>query len=255
MSRKAAKFTDKAILLSATLFLAGKAYNVPAKAFWDDLLNDRSYLLLVALVTAGVFGAFAPFESWQRRAFVDRNVMMRRRVLSTFGRLLEISAKIDPPLDTGDLALHVWRKTRTLRHPIHGVLKRLSSYRMSSFPATRSFAPVRGIGAVGLCWQHDREVTFDVAPLAARLTDEAKFDDHVAHFGKESVMNLKWEEFQALKHRTALFVTPIRSGRNKFVGCVSVDAGRGYEVLDRRELLEEMTNLGMAIGREDFECT
>ncbi|KFU77337.1 hypothetical protein SAMN04489729_0494 [Amycolatopsis lurida] len=255
MSRRTAKAADKTILLSATLFLAGKAYNVPSKPFWDGLLNGRSFLLLVVLVMAGVFGAFTPFESWQRRAFVDRNVMMRRRVLSTFGRLLDISAKIEPPLDTGDLALHVWRKTRTPRHPVHGVLKRLSSYRMSSFPATRSFTPVRGIGAVGLCWQHDREVKFDVAPLVERLTDQVKYDDHVAHHGSESVMNLKWEEFQALKHRTALFVTPIRSGRNKFVGCVSVDAGRGYEVLDRRELLEEMTNLGMAIGREDFECT
>ncbi|RSN20733.1 hypothetical protein DL990_40235 [Amycolatopsis sp. WAC 01416] len=255
MSRKTAKAADKAILLTATLFLAGKAYNVPSKLFWDDLLTGRPYLLLVVLVVAGVFGAFTPFESWQRRSFVDRNVMMRRRVLSTFGRLLDISAKIDPPLDTGDLALHVWRKTRTLRHPVQGVLKRLSSYRMSSFPATRSFAPARGIGAVGLCWQHDREVRFDVAPLVEHLTDPAKYEDHVTRYGPESVMNLTWEEFQALRHRTALFVTPIRSGRNKFVGCVSVDAGRGYDVLNRRELLEEMTNLGMAIGREDFECT
>ncbi len=255
MSRMTAKSADKVILLSATLFLAGKAYNIPSKAFWDALLSGRSYLLLIFLVVAGVFGAFTPFESWRRRSFVDRNVIMRRRVLSTFGRLLEISAEIEPPLETGDLALHLWRRKRTLRHPVHGVLKRLSSYRMSSFPATRTFAPVRGVGAVGLCWLHDREVAIDVAPLVAALTDPAKYDDHVARHGKESVMNLSWEQFQALKHRTALFVTPIRSGRNKFVGCVSVDAGSGYEVLNRRQLLEEMTNLGMAVGREDFECT
>ncbi|MFI6306217.1 hypothetical protein ACIBCH_30420 [Amycolatopsis thailandensis] len=250
-----AKAADKAVLLSATLCLAGKAYNVPSRTFWDDVLSGRPYLLLIFLVVAGVFGALTPFESWQRRSFVDRNVVMRRRILSTFGRLLEISAEIDPALETGDLALHVWRRKRTLRHPVHGVLKRLSSYRMSSFPATRSFAPSRGVGAVGLCWLRDREVWFDVAPLAAELTDPEKYYDHANRYGRESVMNLSWEEFDALKHRAALFVTPIRSGRNKFVGCVSVDASRGYDVLKRRQLLEEMTNLGMAIGREDFECT
>jgi hypothetical protein len=255
MSRTTAKAADKAVLLSATLFLAGKAYNVPSKSFWDEVLNGRPPLLLTSLVVAGVFGAFTPFESWRRRSFVDRNVMMRRRVLSTFGRLLEISAEIDPPLERGDLALHVWRRRRTPRHPVHGVLKRLSSYRMSSFPATRAFAPKRGVGAVGLCWQHDREVWFDVASLVKSLDDETKYDDHVARSGPETVMNLTWEEFQAFRHRAAIFVTPIRSGRNKFVGCVSVDSSRGYDVLHRRELFEEMTNLGMAIGREDFECT
>ncbi len=255
MSRLTAKTADKTILLTATLFLAGKAYNVPSKTFWDDVLNGRPYLLLTFLVVAGVFGAFTPFESWRRRSFVDRNVMMRRRVLSTFGRLLEISAEIDPHLDTGDLALHVWRRRRTPRHPVHGVLKRLSSYRMSSYPATRAFSPTRGVGAVGLCWQLDREVSFDVTALVESLDSEAKFDDHVDRHGSETVMNLTWDEFKDFNHRTALFVTPIRSGRNKFVGCVSVDSSGGYSVLNERELFEEMTNLGMAIGREDFECT
>lgn len=250
-----AKAADKTILLSATLFLAGKAYNVPAKSFWDSVLANRPYLLLTSLAVVGVFGTFTPFESWQRRSFVDRNVWMRRRVLSTFGKLLEISAKIVPPLETGDLALHVWRRRRTLRHPLHGVLKRVSTYRMSSFPATRKFTPTRGVGAVGLCWLRDHEVRVDVTPLALRLTDPVKFEEHVREEGPESVMNLSWDMFDAVKHRTALFVTPIRSGRNRFVGCISVDASRGYEVLDRRELLEEMSNLGMAIGREDFECT
>ncbi|WP_191252629.1 hypothetical protein [Amycolatopsis oliviviridis] len=250
-----AKAADRAVLLSATLILAGKAYNVPSKAFWDGVLHDRPYLLLVTLAVAGVFGALTPFESWQGRSFVDRNVLMRRRVLSTFGKLLEMSAKIEPPLDTGDLALHVWRRRRTWRHPVHGVLKRLSTYRMSSYPATRKFAPTRGVGAVGLCWLRDREIQFDVESLAKKLDDQAKFDDHVKRNGPESVMNLSWEMFNDLKHRAALFVTPIRNSRNRFVGCISVDASHGYGALDRRELLDEMTKLGMEIRSEDFECT
>ncbi|MGM1064612.1 hypothetical protein [Saccharothrix sp. Mg75] len=255
MRRATAKTIDKAVLLSATLCLAGKAYDVPSKQFWTAVLDNRPYLLLVLLGIAGVFGALTPFESRQSRSAANRDVVMRRRVLSTFGTLLVISQEVRPPLPMGDLAMHFWRKRRTLRHPVRGVLKRVATYRMSSYPATRKFHPTRGVGAVGLCWQLDREIEFDVAPLVAQLTDREKFDEHVARFGAASVMNLSWKTFQEVKHRTALFATPIRNGRNKFIGCISVDASRGHGVLHRRELLEEMSNLGIAIGRENFECT
>jgi hypothetical protein len=253
--RATAKAADKVVLLSATLCLAGKAYDVPSKEFWGAALNNREYLPLILLAIAGIFGAFTPFESWQTRSLTDRNVTMRKRILSSFGRLLDIAAEIQPPLEMGDLALHVWKKGRTLRHPVRGVLKRVSTYRMASYPTTRPFAPTRGVGVVGLCWENDHEVHFDVTPLAEQLTDQTKFDEFVTHHGPAAVMNLPWGLFQTLKHRAALFATPIRSGRNKFVGCISVDASRGYEVLCRRDLLEEMSNLGMAVGREEFECT
>lgn len=255
MKRATAKAADKTVLLSATLCLAGKTYHVPSQPFWSSLLQERPHLMLAFLVVAGVFGAFTPFETWQRRSLADRNVAMRRRILSTFGRLQEISAEVRPALPTGDLALHVWRKRRTLRHPVRGVLKRVATYRMSSYPANRRFSPTMGVGVVGLCWQRDREVGFDVAPLARALTNEQAFDRFVEQHGPEAVMNLDWEAFEEVRHRTALFATPIRNGRNRFVGCVSVDAGHGYEILHSRELLEEMSNLGSAIGREDFECT
>lgn len=255
MRRTTAKVIDKSLLLITTLLLAAKTYDVPSKQLWDAVLHNRSYLVLVLLGMAGAFGALTPFESWQTRSLADRNVTMRKRVLSTFGKLLDIGGQVHPPLPTGDLALHIWRKRRTLRHPVQGVLKRVATYRMASYPTTRSFSPRRGVGVVGLCWLHDREVGFDVTPLAARLVDEATFDRFAAEHGAEAVMNMSWKTFEVVKHRGAVFATPIRNGRNKFVGCISVDADHGYDVLHRRELLEEMSNLGMAIGREDFECT
>ena len=254
MKRSTARALDRTVLLSATLCLAGKAYNVPSKPFWDVLVGNRPYLVLVFLAIAGVFGALTPFESWHARTLAHRNVLMRRTILSSFGRLLEISGEIQPPLETGDLALHVWRKRRTLRHPVHGVLKRIVTYRMSNYPVTRPFAPVKGVGVVGLCWQHDREIDFDVAPLVKELTTEEKFELFVEKNGSADVMNLAWEVFENVKHRTAVFATPIRDGHNRFVGCVSLDASHGYSVLNRWEVLDEMTRLGTYIGREDFEC-
>lgn len=255
MKQVTARLLDRSALLLATLGLAGKAYDVPNKHFWDTLVHGRGYVPLLLLGLAGVFGALTPFESYHKRSMLDRNVTSRRRILAGFGRMLEISSKIQPPLDTGDLAMHIWRRKRTLRHPIGGVLARVSTYRMSTHPLNRAFTPKKGIGVVGQCWQFNKEVFFDAGPLIATLKTEKEFDEFVRSHGATAVMSLTWKDFREFNHRSALLATPIRNGRNRFIGCISVDASRGYEVLHCRELIEEMTELGLAIGQENFECT
>ncbi|GAA4538382.1 hypothetical protein [Amycolatopsis samaneae] len=249
-----AKVLDRSVLLLATLGLAGNAYHVPSAGTWSAILGGRPYLLLVLLVIVGVFGAFMPFESWYRRSLLNRSVTIRRRILSSFGRVLEIGNQVDPPLDTGDLALHVWRRTRGIRHPFGGKLTRVATYRMATFPMNRSFSPAKGVGVVGMCWERDREIRFDAADAAEKIQSEEDYDRYVAEHGAEAVMHLTWRQFDHVKHRTALFAVPIRDGRNRFVGCVSVDASHGYKYLNRRELFEEMSNLGLAIGQDEFQC-
>jgi hypothetical protein len=117
----------------------------------------------------------------------------------------------------------------------------------------RAFAPPKGVGAVGMCWQKDREVRFDVAELSEMIGAETEFTKYVEEFGAETVMNLSWRQFEDFRHRTALFAVPIRNGRSKFIGCISVDASRGFEILDDRILIEEMSNLSLAIGQDDFQ--
>lgn len=255
MKQLTAKLLDRSALLLATLGLAGKAYDVPSKQFWNSLVHGHGYVPLVLLGLAGVFGALTPFESYYKRSMLDRNVTIRRRILAGFGRMLEISGRIQPPLDTGDLAMHIWRRKRTLRHPVSGVLVRVSTYRMSTHPLNRRFTPKKGTGVVGLCWQFNKETFFNAEPLIAALHTEEEFDEHVRRHGAESVMNLAWKDFLEFNHRAALLATPIRNGRNRFIGCVSVDASHGYDVLHCRALIEEMTELGLAIGQENFECT
>jgi hypothetical protein len=114
---------------------------------------------------------------------------------------------------------------------------------------------VKGVGVVGMCWLSNKEISKDVTELADELTDQAAYDAHVAAHGVHAVMGLSWREFDNVKHRTALFATPVRNGRGKFVGCISVDASRGFDVLDKRELMEAIGNLALTIGLEDFECT
>ncbi len=248
-----AKLADRSFLLLGTLCLAGNAYHVPSAGAWSSLLQGKPYLLPLFLLVVGVFGAFTPFEQWQSRSVSDQNVLMRRRILSSFGKILEIGTGIVPPLETGDLALHVWRKHRSVRHPVSGTLKRVATYRMATSPMNRSFAPPKGVGAVGMCWQRDREVRFDVEKLSEMIETETEFTKHVEDHGAEAVMNLSWPQFENFRHRTALFAVPIRNGRSKFIGCISVDASRGFEILNDRILIEEMSNLSLAIGQDDFQ--
>jgi hypothetical protein len=254
MKRNKARATDRLVVLAATVCLAGNAYGVPSQAFWAGVKQGHPYVPVILLVVVA-FGALGPFEGWSNRTLADRGVAIKRHILSTFGRLLEISGAVQPPLETGDLALHIWQRQRTPAHPISGILKRIASYRMSTYPGNRPFRPVKGVGVVGMCWLSNKEISKDVTELADELTDQAAYDAHVAAHGVHAVMGLSWREFDNVKHRTALFATPVRNGRGKFVGCISVDASRGFDVLDKRELMEAIGNLALTIGLEDFECT
>lgn len=255
MKRSAARATDRIILLGATLSLAGHTYHVPSADFWQNLSQHVPYALVILLAIVGVFGALTPFETWATRSLVNRSVDLKRQILSTFGKLLDIARGVDPPLARGDLALHIWRRQRTPSHPLSGVLKRVATYRMSATPNNRSFSPPKGVGVVGLCWQYNRETSRDVTPLVRELDTKARFDECRRTMGREAVLGLNWTQFNDVKHRTAVFAAPIRNGRGRFVGCVSVDAERGYDVLNRWELVEELGSLALAIGREEFECT
>jgi hypothetical protein len=255
VKRNRARATDRLVVLAATVCLAGNAYGVPSATFWADIKRGHPYVPVILLVVVGAFGALGPFEGWASRTSADRGVAIKRHILSTFGRLLEISNAVEPPLETGDLALHIWKRQRIPAHPISGILKRIASYRMSTYPGNRPFLPVKGVGVVGLCWLTNKEISMDVTGLADELTDQAAYDTYVAAHGPNTVMGLSWREFDNVKHRTALFATPIRNGRGKFVGCISVDASRGFDVLDKRELMEAIGNLALTIGLEEFECT
>jgi hypothetical protein len=250
-----ARAVDRLVVLAATVCLAGNAYGVPSQVFWTDVKRGHPYVPVILLVVLGTFGALGPLEGWSNRALADRRVAIKRHILSTFGRLLEISGAIRPPLETGDLALHIWKRQRTPGHPVSGVLRRIASYRMGTYPANRPFLPVKGVGVVGMCWLSNKEISMDATELAGKLTDQAAYETYVAAHGANAVMGLSWREFANVKHRTALFATPIRNGRNTFVGCISVDASRGFDLLDKRELMEAIGNLALTIGLEDFECT
>lgn len=253
MRLKAARAFDKSILLVATFLLALRQASIPNSSFWQHKVVGHEYDPLILIGISAIFGVLTPFEALSQRSRSERGVTFRRVILSTFGQLLEMGRPIQPPLDVSDMGLHIWQKRHTFKHPWAGELLRISTYRLGSVPATRHIRPVKGVGVVGLCWQHDREVGYNVADLSVQLSDQQKFESYVASNGLEAVMGFSWDEFHRLRHRGAVFASPIRNGRSKFVGCISFDAERGYNELVSNRLWHELNSLCTILGEEGFE--
>ena len=252
MRTRTASILDKTFVLVGTLCLAGNQYKVPSVELWQSIMQGHDYLVIVFLGVVGVFGAFAPFSSWVAMKQVDRLVTAQTQMLSNFGKLIELGQKLNPPLKTSDLGLHVWRVRRSLRNPIKGSLVRVSTYRLGTTPGLRAFRPATGVGVVGLCWKFDREYGLDVAALSVAIDNERKFHEYREMNGPDSVMNLSWRQFEEVRHRGAVFASPVRNGRNQFVGCVSVDASRGFTSLDTDEFWSELNSVCLRIRQTGF---
>jgi hypothetical protein len=253
MQQPTAKLIDRFALLGGTLCLVARQYDVPSRTFWVDLLEDRGYLVVVLIAFIGVFGTLTPFEVIAEKKLIERRTATRHQILLHFGRMLEIARRATPPIPLGDLGLHIWRIRRSLRHPLRGQLVRVATYRLGSTPATRSFSPPIGVGVVGLSWKRNEEVSVDVARLATDLPDEATYLAYRDASGADSVMGLSWSEFVRVRHRGAVFASPVRNGSGIFIGCVSMDAGSGYDSLNNDDLWQEVNRLCGLIGERGFQ--
>ncbi|MDG4829318.1 hypothetical protein O7627_08365 [Solwaraspora sp. WMMD1047] len=242
-----AKILDRTIMLAATSALVAEQYSVPSVQFWDDIAGGRGYPVAILVIVIATFGALTPAQLWSERSQVARRTAVRHQILTHFGRLLTIASRVDPLPPASDLGLHVWRIAWSLQRPRRRLI-RIATYRLGSTPTTRAFAPGRGVGVVGLCWKRNEEVAIDVETLARKLTTQDAYDAYSASNGADAVMNLTWPEFLRVRHRGAVFASPIRDGRGEFVGCISVDASRGFGTLASDDLWHEINSLCMLLG-------
>ncbi|WP_330173976.1 hypothetical protein OG875_10590 [Streptomyces sp. NBC_01498] len=253
MKTLTAKIADRSVLLAATLGLAARQYDVPNELFWSETTEERPHVLLALICTVGLFGALTPFQAYASRQRAERRSVVRHQVLLHFGKMLVVARNARPPVETGDLSLHIWLIRRSLRHPWRGYLRRVATYRLGSTPITRSFAPVRGVGVVGLCWKRNGEVSYDVRTLAGELTNRQEFDTRRATAGADAVMGFSWSEFQRVSHRGAVFASPIRDRSGDFIGCISVDARHGHDDMDVDDFWHEVNSLCSRLGHDDFD--
>lgn len=253
MRPRTAKALDRTVLLVATVCLAACQYDVPNKTFWRQLPGGRGYLALCLILAVGAFGTFVPFQTVAVRRQVKRKAALRQQILTHFGRIQAITARSGLSLDLSDPGLHIWRIRRTLRHPISPRLSRLATYRLGSTPATRAFSPRKGTGVIGLAWKENKEVAINVAELAARIPDEQSYLRHRQANGDDAVMGMTWAEFCRVRHRGAVFASPVRNALGEFVGCVSVDTSHGFSSLATPDLWHEINALCAELGDDGLE--
>jgi hypothetical protein len=253
MKPSVARSLDRGIVLVATVTLGCKQYGFPSPHTWGNLDRKYSYALIGLIAVAGFFGVATPFEYLSQRLRVERRLVMHRHILTAFGQLLEICTTISPPNSVSDLGLHFWRTKRSLRRPLHGELLRIATYRLGSAPATRKLRPKRGVGVVGLCWKYDQEISVNVERLKRDLVDESTFEAVRAQRGTDAVMGFTWEDFQRYQHRGAVFASPVRDARSRFIGCVSFDVSHGYDDLDVQAVWHVLNSLSIMLGQDGFE--
>jgi hypothetical protein len=110
--------------------------------------------------------------------------------------------------------------------------------RTKFMPIERPSAPVkwrRGKGAIGKCWDLEREFLADLEPLHALGPNEQQF----CELGRDERIGLCWQDYQRTKEYRAIWVRPILKGpqaNRKVAGCVSVD------VVDYDSAAEKLEN-------------
>jgi hypothetical protein len=249
---RTARWIDKIVALIAAVLLAGVANDYPSARYSADVRGNYSWVVPVLLAIAGVFTTLQPLESLAERSMVPERLALQQRILSSFGRMLDATKEVRPPLDTADFGLHLWVRKRSLRNPVSGRLVRVATYRLGGSPVTRNFRPTVGVGVVGLCWRDNSPVHRDVEALVAQVPNEEAFAVFSSHYGADSVMGLQWKQFQTVSHRGAVFSSPVRDGRGRFVGCVSADADHGHAKLVANGLQRELDSLASSLGRDAF---
>jgi hypothetical protein len=254
MTPRSGQRVDKIIVLAAAVALGAIANGYPSATFAANVRERHAWAILLLLATSGVFTAICPVETLATKSAVKERIAHQHQILSALGRMLETTKTVNPPLETSDLGLHLWRRKRSFRYPVSGRLERVATYRLGGSPIIRDFRPAKGVGVVGLCWKENRPVGVDVASLSSKLKDEASFESHKRALGADAVMGMTWKQFQDVAHRGAVFASPVRDGRRRFIGCVSADARHGYRPLIENGLQREVDNLASSFSKATFRA-
>jgi hypothetical protein len=250
MRVKTATILDRLSLGAVAAVLSANEKRIPRFLF--EYFERHSWQVVALIVAAAVIGAVSPLQSLAKRGHLDRRVRLQRDVLGKLGELVERTRLAQPALSPADPGLHVWKPKRRLWHPFSPRLERVGFYRLGNTPTTVSFSPEKGKGVVGLCWRDNSPKGVNVEALAARLTTPTDFQREINSRGGDAVMNLSWEEFQRVKHRGAVFAAPVRSGGEKFLGCVSIDVKQGYEILIEQGIPKLAADAAALFGPDDF---
>ncbi len=251
---KVGALSDKLLAAGIAAVLTAKEAKTPKSL--ADYLDRHIWLVIVLIIAMALLTVLKPFQSLGARHRVARRIRLQRQILTQLGHLVEKAQAAEPTIPISDPGIHVWRPRLrpafSVTRPLAKRLQRVGFFRLGHHPQVLEFEPLKGEGVVGLCWQDNAPKHYDITALAQVITDRTAFDGHVQAHGPASVMNLSWDQFEKVKHRGAVFATPIRDRRGKFVGCVSGDVSRGYPQL-RSDVPPILDEVAAILTPEEFD--
>ncbi|MBF6330627.1 hypothetical protein [Nocardia transvalensis] len=254
MRSRAAAAWDKGIATAALALLAAKNQNFPDQRLWADIADRVPVVVPALLIVVAVF-TLGPFAARAQQSLVDRRTQLEREIFIQFGRMIREADRVIDGFQFEDLGLHAWQVKRPWWFVGGKRLHRVAIYRLGGNIVLRKFEPRRGQGVVGMCWDRNAEADFDVESLASRAKTKAVFEAVRAAEGDTAVMGLTWDEFLQVRHRGAVFASPIRDCNHNFRGCLSLDAKSDYAALASSavpELLNELASRMQAHGFDEM---
>ncbi|MRH89315.1 hypothetical protein GFY24_17980 [Nocardia sp. SYP-A9097] len=252
MRSNAAAAWDKGIATAALAALAAKSQGFPDQRLWTDITDRLPFLVPALLVIAAVF-TLGPFAARAQRSLVSRRTQLEREVFVQFGKMIREADRVINGFEFEDLGLHAWQVKRSWWPLGKSRLRRVATYRLGGNVVLRRFEPRCGEGVVGMCWDRDAEAAFNVEALAIAATTEAGFNAERAAKGEPAVMGLTWKEFERVRHRGAVFASPIRDGNHNFRGCLSLDTKSGYAALAASRVPELLNELALRMQAHGFD--
>ncbi|MFJ1458103.1 hypothetical protein [Nocardia sp. N2S4-5] len=243
---------DKGLATAALAVLGAKSQGFPNDRLWANVADDVPLLVPALLIVAAVF-TLGPFAAGAQRSLVNRRTQLERQVFIQFGKMIREAGRVIDGFQFEDLGLHAWQVKRTGWLTGQKRLIRVATYRLGGNVVLRKFEPKRGQGVVGMCWERNAEADFDVEGLVRKVSSESAFQTVRAAEGGPAVMNLSWQQFRDIRHRGAVFASPIRDDNDNFRGCLSLDAKNGYAALAGSAVPELLNELASRMQPHGFD--
>jgi hypothetical protein len=261
LSRRWPEWADATIVLICTGLVGARQGNQLDWLWSDPTISQATWLPLLLTSAAGFFGAFQPFRLLHEKRRGPLRLVWERRLLHVLGELVvrcqelasqDRSVGKDTTIGIGDLGLHVWKKSWRIDYKwpfIRCELERLRTVRLGSLPALRQIRFYKGKGIIGRCWQLNDEVIEDIPARFANVQSETDWNK----LSPAERDRFSYREFMQTRDRGAILASPVRDRSGKFIGCVSVDIGKGVHILRDRSLRNTVQHLCIGVGQSYFE--
>lgn len=208
---------------------AGAALVLGTARYWDKDGKDPAPAIAAAIILA-LLVIYEPWRDRRKKKKERLGARQREQVLAALGRLVaEVQAASRAPVDTITAHVHLLGKKRFRSSELERSLERLGRLVFNDNYGPTDIAFTLSKGVIGKCCQ-DKQST--VAELVkTRVVKATTSDDWAAITDDEAKYNLTWAEQRQLENRRygGIVAEPIRDGKGKVVGVVSLGVAVGLE--------------------------